>query len=75
MSVGKTIKSVTLALKVADILNQTHSFDRNISAEYVEDVYSKVMGRYFLFSVSFNFGKMNAKKNKRVEDAMWRSLW
>ena len=75
MSVGKSIKSVTLALKAADILNQTRDFHRNTSAEYIEDIYSKVMGRYFLFSVSFNFGKMNAKKNRRVEEAMWRGMW
>ena len=75
MSVSKSIKSVTLALKAADILNQTRSLQRTTSAEYVEDVYSNVLGRYFLLSVSFNFGKMNAKKNSRVESAMWRGVW
>ena len=41
----------------------------------MEDVYSAVLGRYFLFSISFNFGKMNSKKNSRVESAMWRGAW
>ena len=31
--------------------------------------------RYFMFSVSFNFGKMNAKKNSAVEDAMWNMMY
>lgn len=74
MSVSKSIKSVTLSLKAADILNQTRSLQRTTSAEYMEDVYSNVLGRYFLFSVSFNFGKMNSKKNSRVEAAMWKGV-
>ena len=74
MSVSKSIKSVTLGLKMADILNQTRNMRRTVSAEYVEDVYSNVLGRFFLFSVSFNFGKMNAKKNKNIEGAMWNMM-
>ena len=30
--------------------------------------------RYFLFTVSFNFGKMNAKKNSNVQNAMWKMM-
>ena len=74
MSVSKSIKSVTLGLKVADILNQTRNMRRAVSAEYVEDTYSNILGRFFIFSVSFNFGKMNAKKNKNIEGAMWNML-
>ena len=74
MSVSKSIKSVTLGLKVADILNQTRNMRRTVSAEYVEDTYSNILGRFFLFSVSFNFGKMNAKKNKNIEGAMWNMM-
>lgn len=75
LGVSKTIKSVTLSLKAADLLNQTKSLQRTTTAEYMEDVYSRVLGRYFLFGVSFNFGKMNSKKNSRVENAMWRGMW
>ena len=74
MSVSKSIKAVTLGLKVADILNQTRNMRRTVSAEYVEDTYSNILGRFFIFSVSFNFGKMNAKKNKNIEGAMWNML-
>ena len=31
-------------------------------------------GRFFLFNVSFNFGKMNAKKNSRIEHAVWNMM-
>jgi hypothetical protein len=47
---------------------------RTVSAEYVEDVYNNVLGRFFLFNVSFNFGKMNARKNKNIEGAMWNMM-
>ncbi len=73
-NISKSIKAVTLGIKVADILNQTRSLQRTVSAEYVEDVYSNVLGRFFLFSVSFNFGKMNARKNRNVEGAMWKMM-
>ena len=71
MNISKSIKGVTLSLKAEDILNQTRSLRRITSAEYKEDVYNNVLGRFFLFSVSFNFGKMNSKKNSNVENAMW----
>ena len=75
MSVSKSFKSVTLSLKAFDILNQTRNLQRTVSGEYMEDVYSLVLGRYIMASVSFNFGKMNAKKNSNVENAMWRGMW
>ena len=74
MSISKSIKSISLGLKVADILNQTRSLQRTVSAEYMEDIYTNVLGRFFLFNISFNFGKMNAKKNSNVEGAMWQML-
>ena len=74
MSVSKSIKGITLSLKAEDILNQTRSLRRITSAEYKEDVYNNVLGRFFLFSVSFNFGKMNSKKNSNVENAMWNMM-
>ena len=32
------------------------------------------MGRYFLFGVSFNFGKMNSKNNDQARNAMMNML-
>ena len=74
MGVSKSIKSVTLGLKVADILNQTRNMNRIVTADYVEDRYKNVLGRYFLFNVTFNFGKVNAKKNAGIEKAMKNML-
>lgn len=71
---AKTIKQFTLSLSVNDVLNQTRSLRRSSNYEYSEDVYSKILGRFFLASISFNFGKMNAAKNAKVEDAMWKMM-
>lgn len=71
-SVSKTIKSVTLSLKAIDILNQSaRNLQRTATSEYIMDTYRNVLGRYFLFGVSFNFGKMNAKKSQTVQNATW----
>ena len=74
ITMRKSIKSVTLGLVVADILNQTRNLQRTVSAEYMEDVYSNILGRFFMFSVQFNFGKVNAKKNRNIQGAMYNML-
>lgn len=72
MDFSKTVKSVTFGLKLADILNQTNNLNRIVSAGYVEDRYSNVLGRMLLFSLSFNFGKMNQDKTAAVSKGMKR---
>lgn len=72
-SISKTIKTVTLSLKGIDLLNQaSRNLQRTATSEYIMDTYRNVLGRYILFSVSFNFGKMNAKKSQAVQDASWK---
>lgn len=72
LSIAKTVKAVTFGLKVNDILNQQRSLTRTVSSEYVEDSYRNVMGRTLLFSVSFNFGKLNADKTSAVSNSIKR---
>ena len=73
--VAKTFGRFTTSLKVSDILNRQKSLHRTATADYVEDVYRTVMGRYFLLGVAYNFGKMNASQGKQVEKAMWEMQW
>ena len=73
-SISKTVKAFTLSLSVADLLNQQRSLRRSVEAEFVEDRYNLVMGRYAMFSVKWSFGKMNPAKNGRVQDAMYNML-
>ena len=74
LKVSKNIKAFTLSLGISDILNQERAIRRNISAEYVEDTRSLILGRYAMFSVKWSFGKMNPAKNGRIQDAMYNML-
>ena len=65
---------MTLTLSVADLLNQQRSRQHSVSAEYVQDSYSLVMGRYAIFSIKWNFGKMNAAQNSKVQNAMFNMM-
>ncbi|MDR2938295.1 MAG: TonB-dependent receptor [Prevotellaceae bacterium] len=52
-SVGKKFlknKNAELRLAVYDLLNQSKNYNRNITAEYIEDVSSQVLSRYFMLS-------------------------
>ena len=51
-------KKLTLALKVYDILNQSKSYVRNTTDNYVEDVYNNTLGQYFMLSLTYRFGNM-----------------
>lgn len=73
--ISKTVKSVVFSLACADILNQNRSLRRTASGEYFQDTYNNVMGRYFLFGISFNFGKMNAKNNSKVQNAVYGMMF
>ena len=73
-SVSKNIKAFTLSLGVSDLLNQQRSQNRTVNAEYIEDSFSLVMGRYAMFSVKWNFGRMNPAKNARIQSAMYNML-
>lgn len=71
---SKTIKAVTIGLKAKDILNQTTNFTRNVTGNYVEDSYRNVIGRHFLISLTWNFGKMNSAKNRKAQNAMFNLM-
>lgn len=73
--VSKNVKSLVFTLSCADILNQDRSLRRNASAEYYEDVYSNVMGRYIMFGIAFNFGKMNARNSNAAQSAMYMMMY
>lgn len=73
--ISKTVKSVVFSLACADILNQNRALQRTASGEYFQDTYSNVMGRYFLFGISFNFGKMNARNNGKAQSAMFGMMF
>ncbi len=74
-SISKNIGAFNLSITAHDILNQTRSLRHTVAANYVEDSYRLVLGRYILFGVKWNFGKMNAIHNQRAQEAAWNMLW
>ena len=67
--ITKSIGAFNLSLSVHDILNQTRNLTHTVTANYEEDTYRLVMGRYVLFGVKWNFGKMNAGHSARAQQA------
>ena len=67
--ISKNIGAFNLSVKVNDILNQTRNLTHTVTANYEEDSYRLIMGRYILFGVKWNFGKMNAAHSARAQEA------
>jgi len=67
--ISKNIGAFNLSVKVHDILNQTRNLTHTVTDNYVEDSYRLIMGRYILFGVKWNFGKMNAAHSRRAQRA------
>lgn len=62
-------KSLTLALKVYDILNQNKNINSTDSSNYFESTRYNALSRYFMFSVSYRFntfGKGNEPKGNNM---------
>ena len=67
--INKSIGPFNLSVKCHDILNQTRNLTHTITANYEEDRYQLVMGRYLIFGLKWNFGKMNAAHSQRAQQA------
>ncbi len=74
-AISKNIGAFNLSLTVHDILNQTRNLTHTVTANYEEDSYRLIMGRYVLFGVKWNFGKMNAAHSARAQQAAWNMLF
>jgi hypothetical protein len=73
--ISKNIGAFNLSVKVHDILNQTRRLTHTVTANYEEDTYRLSMGRYILFGVKWNFGKMNAAHSARAQAAAMDMLF
>ena len=70
----KNIKAWALSFRIDDILNQARSTRHITTANYVEDSMQNMLGRRFLFSVKWNFGKLNATKGRKADSLRYDML-
>ena len=69
MEISKNIGPFNLSIQAHDLLDQTRNLSRSAHGNYEETSYRLVMGRYILFGVRWNFGKMNSVHSSRAEIA------
>ena len=69
--ISKDIGAFNLSLTVNDILNQRRNLTHTVTDNYMEDSYRLIMGRYVLFGIKWNFGKMNSVHVRRSQSAAW----
>ena len=73
--ISKNIDAFNLSVTFHDILNQKRNLTHIVTANYEEDSYRLIMGRYILFGVKWNFGKMNAAHSARAQQAARSMLY
>ena len=69
--ISKNIGAFNLSVKVNDILNQTRNRSYTVNENYEESTYRLKLGRYVIFGIKWNFGKMNAGHSARAQQAAW----
>ncbi|TCZ71765.1 outer membrane beta-barrel family protein [Flaviaesturariibacter aridisoli] len=67
-------KQAEIRFSVNDILNQNQSITRNTGANYVEDVQTNVLRRFFMLSLTYNLNKMAGKNMFSMPRPMQRSM-
>jgi hypothetical protein len=59
-------KQAELRFSVYDLLNQNKSIQRNVNENYVQDVQTKVLTRYFLLTFTYNLRNASKKQEKEL---------
>lgn len=57
----------TLALKMYDILNQSRNVSRTATDNYVLNTYNNTLGRYFMVTFAWRFGKFGENRDQMRE--------
>ncbi|MEJ8801852.1 outer membrane beta-barrel protein [Pontibacter sp. H249] len=78
MSVGKKLfknQQGEISLSVNDLLKQNVSVQRNIASDFIEDVQSTVLQRYFMVTFSYNLRKFKSGGNQPDQMQERRGNW
>ncbi|RYY87795.1 MAG: hypothetical protein EOO15_10875 [Chitinophagaceae bacterium] len=67
-------KQAELRFSVNDILNQNQSITRNTGTNYVEDVQTNVLRRFFMLSLTYNLNRMAGRNMFGMPRQMQRSM-
>lgn len=55
-------RSLTLSVRVYDLLNQSNNIRRNVTANYIDDIETNSLTRYFMVSLSWRFNTFGKGK-------------
>ena len=61
-------KMGTLSVRVYDILKEAKSITHNVNDNYIEDIESNVLTRYFMFSFTYRFGTFGGGQQRSRGD-------
>lgn len=75
ITIKKNIKDWALAFYVNDLLGQKRFYYYNTTGNSVATTYHNTLGRYFMLSFSWHFGKSGSKQASRAQDAQWNMVW
>ena len=73
--ITKNIKAWAISFHIDDILNSTRTTRHITTENYVEDTMQNQLGRRFFISVKWNFGKLNASKNRNATNAAFQMMF
>ena len=75
VTIKKNIKDWSLTFFVNDLLGQSRFYYNRATENSVVTTYHNSLGRYFMLSFSWHFGKSGSKQASRAQDAQWNMIW
>lgn len=67
-------KSLTVALKVYDILKQNKNIQRSVTANYIDDIEYNSLTRYFMFTLTYRFNTFGKGNEPESRNQMGRGM-
>ena len=65
-------RSLTLSVKIYDILNQRNSIRRNVTANYIDDIEYNSLARYGMITISYRFNTFGKGNEPKTDSGFMR---